>query len=317
MISLNVEIIYEKIMAACKPEDVFGSPEDDQFKVVKKEYRRLSKAIHPDLYPDSATKVLASEAFSKLTEFYELAQERINSGVYGTELEDDHGKVESGHFVIQTRAREYAITSTVATGDVSVVYGGYCISDDGENFERMGKGPIITSTLNEPFQFSGPKVRIFDDKLYMFYLAGEKWVLNELGNSESFYKIRLATSDDGLNWKRTGQNIIDSILEKDECQAGPDVFYYGGKYHMYFSYRYGLNFRGNNRGYRIGYAHSDNLFNWTRDDANVGIGLSETGWDSQSMHYPHIFECDGATYMLYNGNEFGRYGFGLGVLDEY
>jgi hypothetical protein len=30
--------------------------------------------------------------------------------------------------------------------------------------------------------------------------------------------------------------------------------------------------------------------------------------------YPHVFECDGKVYLLYNGNEFGRYGFGLAEL---
>ncbi|MDP2685277.1 MAG: glycosylase [bacterium] len=191
---------------------------------------------------------------------------------------------------------------------------GVAISNDGEKFYRLGQGPIISKTLNEPFQFSGPKVRIFNNKMYMFYLAGEKWVLTNDKRTETYYKIRLATSEDGLNWTRTGQNIIESILD-NECQAGPDVFYYNNKYHMYFSYRYGLDFRNNNRGYRIGYAVSDDLINWVRDDENAGIGLSDVGWDSKDMHYPHVFECDGQIYMLYNGNEFGRFGFGLAVLD--
>ena len=192
---------------------------------------------------------------------------------------------------------------------------GVAISNDGKHFHRLGQGPIMTSTLYEPFQVSGPKVRQFDNSLYMFYLAGEKWVLNASGKSESFYKIRMATSDNGIEWKRTGENIINNILGVDECQAGPDVFYYDGKYHMYFSYRYGLDFRGNDRGYRIGYAYSNDLINWTRDDANAGIGLSESGWDSKDMHYPHVFNCDNDMYMLYNGNEFGRFGFGLAILE--
>lgn len=188
--------------------------------------------------------------------------------------------------------------------------------DDGETFTRLGKGPIMSRTLKEPFQVSGPKVRQFNNKLYMFYISGEKWLRIEEGKSETIYKIKMATSDDGLVWRRDGKAILNSILGSDECQAGPDVFFHEGKYHMYFSYRYGLDFRGNDRGYRIGYATSDDLFTWKRNDENVGIELSKTGWDSTDMHYPHIFELDGKWYMLYNGNEFGKYGFGLALLEH-
>jgi predicted GH43/DUF377 family glycosyl hydrolase len=87
---------------------------------------------------------------------------------------------------------------------------------------------------------------------------------------------------------------------------------------MYFSYRCALNFRKNkDRAYRIGYAFSDDLINWTRDDKNVGITFSEDGWDSNMLHYPHIFELDGKFYMLYNGNEFGRCGFGIAEMESY
>jgi predicted GH43/DUF377 family glycosyl hydrolase len=217
-------------------------------------------------------------------------------------------KVDSNYYLYYAGwTRHMSVFADVAIGIAG--------SKDGENFVRLGQGPILTKTLNEPFQFSGPKVRIFNNSMYMFYLAGEQWVLTEEGRSETFYKIRLATSNDGLNWNRTGENIINGILD-NECQAGPDVFYCNGKYHMYFSYRYGLDFRGNDRGYRIGYAYSDDLVNWVRDDSNAGIDLSETGWDSIDMHYPHIFTCDDKTYMLYNGNEFGRYGFGLAGLEK-
>jgi predicted GH43/DUF377 family glycosyl hydrolase len=189
---------------------------------------------------------------------------------------------------------------------------GVAVSNDGEVFKRMANGPILTKTLHEPFQLSGPKVRIFNNQFYMYYIAGERWVRDK-GKSESIYKIRMATSHNGIDWEKNDGNIIVPILEENECQAGPDVFFFEGKYHMYFSYRYGLDFRGNDRGYRIGYAYSTDLENWTRDDKNAGIGLSESGWDSQDMHYPHVFELDGNLYMLYNGNEFGRYGFGLAI----
>jgi predicted GH43/DUF377 family glycosyl hydrolase len=189
-------------------------------------------------------------------------------------------------------------------------------SDNGETFERIGPGPILSADVNEPFVLSGPKVRKFNNTWYMFYLAGTKWI-NHNGKSEIVYKNRLATSTDGINWKRYNKNIIPDILDENECQAGPDVFYKDGKYHMYFVYRHGLDFRTTpGRGYKIGYAYSDDLINWIRDDDNAGIGYSKEGWDSTMQHYPHVFKVDNTHYMLYNGNDFGKYGFGLAVLEN-
>jgi predicted GH43/DUF377 family glycosyl hydrolase len=188
--------------------------------------------------------------------------------------------------------------------------------DSGVNFERISDGPIVSPSLSEPFVISGPKVRKFDNKWYMYYIAGTEWIDNN-ENPEIVYKIKLATSEDGLNWNRLYKNIIPNVLEETECQAGPDVFFFKGKYHMYFVYRYALDFRNNrDRGYRIGYATSTDLINWTREDDEVGISYSDYGWDSQMAHYPHIFELDGNYYMLYNGNEFGKYGFGLAILEK-
>jgi hypothetical protein len=163
---------------------------------------------------------------------------------------------------------------------------------------------------------SGPKIRNFDAQWYLWYVAGTKWQQYE-GRSEAVYKIRMATSTDGINWIRNGKNLIEDKLEIDECQASPDVFLYKNRYHMFFCYKHGLNFRNNDRGYRIGYAVSDDLVTWIRDDAQVGIDISEQGWDDQSIAYPHVFELDGNVYMMYLGNEVGKYGFGLAVLEEY
>jgi predicted GH43/DUF377 family glycosyl hydrolase len=187
--------------------------------------------------------------------------------------------------------------------------------DNGVTFERYGRGAILSQCPDEPYLISGAKVRIFDGKWYLYYLAGTKWMVHN-GRPECVYKIRIATSDDGIKWERYGRGIIENILEENECQAGGDVFYYNGLYHMYFTYRYALDFRNKDRGYRIGYAYSNDLFNWIRDDKNAGIGLSESGWDSEMQHYPHVFELDGNHYMIYNGNDFGRYGLGLAILKK-
>ena len=128
-------------------------------------------------------------------------------------------------------------------------------------------------------------------------------------------KIAHAESSDGINWKREGRQIVADKLNEAECQALPTVVKIGNRWHMLFCYREATDFRKNAaRGYRIGYAFSDDLKNWTRDDKNVGIDVSEEGWDSEMMCYPHVFQCNDKTYLLYNGNEFGKYGFGLAEL---
>ncbi|MBC7572833.1 MAG: glycosylase [Herminiimonas sp.] len=187
--------------------------------------------------------------------------------------------------------------------------------DDGVSFERVGPGPILSYSQHEPMTVSGPKIRRFNGLWYLWYVAGTKWKVSE-GRPESIFKIRMASSQDGVNWTRHNLDLIESILEEDECQASPDVLFYQNRYHMFFCYKYSSNFRNSDRGYRIGYAWSDDMLQWHRDDAKAGIDIDDgDGWDNQSVAYPHVFELDGKLYMMYLGNEVGRYGFGLAVLD--
>jgi hypothetical protein len=191
-------------------------------------------------------------------------------------------------------------------------------NDDGLSFNKFGDGPIFSSSLNEPFLVGDSFVRIFDGIFHMWYICGTDWIKFEQGSPpDRVYKIRHAKSIDGINWERDGQNIVQDKLNKHECQALPSVLYWNGKYHMYFCYRHADNFRtSKEKGYRIGYAYSEDLINWIRDDSLAGIDVSKTGWDSEMICYPHIFECNGHVYLLYNGNQFGKYGFGLAKLEN-
>lgn len=197
----------------------------------------------------------------------------------------------------------------------NVAIGAGISKNNGETFEKIGSGgPLLSYSINEPFVLSGPKIRQYNDTYYLFYIAGSKWIPND-GKPEPVYKIRMAQSSDGLNWIKADKDLIESKLGEDEAQASPDVFFHNNKYHMFFCYRYGLDFRGKEKGYRIGYASSDDMINWTRDDSKAGIDVSEEGWDSEMISYPHVFELDGKIYMMYLGNQVGKEGFGLAELE--
>jgi hypothetical protein len=110
---------------------------------------------------------------------------------------------------------------------------------------------------------------------------------------------------------------VADVLGEDECQALPSVVEIDGRHHMVFCFRHSYDFRTNpERGYRIGHAWSDDLRTWTRDDATLTVQPTAGDWDSDMLCYPNVFACDGRVYLLYNGNAFGRHGFGAAILER-
>ncbi|MDP2762123.1 MAG: hypothetical protein Q8O64_17285 [Sideroxyarcus sp.] len=191
--------------------------------------------------------------------------------------------------------------------------------DDGFTFQRIGEGPVLAASLHEPCLIADPFVAIRQKTFHMWYIFGAGWKnFSSDAAPERIYKIGHATSSDGIDWaKEDGRQIIDCQLGPDECQALPSVIEISARHHMFFCYRQAHDFRNNrDRGYRIGHAYSDDLIGWTRDDSQMNIDVSDNDWDSDMLCYPHVFECDGQVYLLYNGNAFGRYGFGLAVLER-
>jgi hypothetical protein len=188
-------------------------------------------------------------------------------------------------------------------------------NNNGVSFEKLGDGPVLSYSPEEPLIISGPKIREYNNILYLFYIAGKEWIQVE-GKLEPVYKIRMATSQDGITWNKYNKDLIENILSEKEAQASPDVIYKNGKYHMFFCYRQASDYRRNKaRSYRIGYAYSYDLKTWKRDDSKAGIDISENGFDCEMVAYPHVFELNNAIYLFYLGNQVGKYGFGLAKLE--
>jgi predicted GH43/DUF377 family glycosyl hydrolase len=193
---------------------------------------------------------------------------------------------------------------------------GLAISKDGgATFSRYGQGPIITRTPDEPFIQNSPFVLKIGEVFHMWYSTGLGWI-DHAGAAESIYVLVHATSADGIHWTRNGVPCVQPIVE-NECQTNPSVIRIGERYQMWFCYRYGADFRNADRGYRIGYAWSDDLVVWHRDDSLGELLPSDDGgWDSQMVCYPCVVEVDDKLYMFYSGNYFGQTGFGYAVLAD-
>lgn len=172
---------------------------------------------------------------------------------------------------------------------------------------RQAKGPIIDRTLSEP-HFTASCCVIPDGDLWrMWYLSCTGWQEGPDGPVHN-YHIKYAESKDGLCWVRNGDVAIDYKDENEYAISRPSVLRDGNTWKMWFSSRGGS--------YRIRYAESTDGKTWKRLDHLCQIDVSESGWDSEMIEYPYVFDHKGKRYMLYNGNGYGKSGIGLAVLEH-
>jgi len=193
---------------------------------------------------------------------------------------------------------------------------GLAISKDGGNsYHKYSEGPICDRALDEPYFNTTPCVLVKQNAWRMWYASCTKWeIIDE--RPEPLYHVRYAESVDGIHWIKSGRVCID-YDDFTDAIACPCVYLENGVYKMFYSYRSATGYRTDaQRSYRLGYAESVDGINWVRKDDEVGIDRSESGWDCEMMEYCYIYEHKGKKYLLYNGNGFGKSGFGYAILDE-
>ena len=185
--------------------------------------------------------------------------------------------------------------------------------DGGVTFTKYGEGPIFDLRPHEPY-FTGTACVMIEDGVWrIWYQSCTDWKLVD-GRPEPFYHIKYAESVDGINWKRDGIVAIDYQDENEGGICSATVLKEDGLYRMWYSTRKGADYRTNPANtYRIGYAESNNGIEWTRKDEDAGIGLSSEGWDSEMNAYPFVLKRHDTKFMFYNGNGFGKSGFGYAI----
>jgi hypothetical protein len=190
-------------------------------------------------------------------------------------------------------------------------YIGLAISKNLNKFKKFSTTPILDRTPNEPFLIGSPYIMVESGFYKMWYISGDKWS-NKKNKQKHFYSIKYAESLEGLSWKRRAVTCIKYQNKFEYAFARPVVLKENNIYKMWYS------FRGQKKilSYRTGYAESYDGINWVRKDSLVKLKVSKTGWDSKMICYPFIFDHKGKRYMLYNGNDYGKTGFGLAVLEN-
>jgi len=183
-------------------------------------------------------------------------------------------------------------------------------SKDGR-FDRCFKGPVIDRTRDLPHFVATPEVHYENNRYRAWFTSCVSWKM-EAGEPKHFYRLEYAESADGIDWKRNGTVAIDFRDSYEYALGVPRVLRDRADYKMWFCSRATKDCPT----YRIRYAISKDGITWERRDDEVGIDVSESGWDSQMICYPYVFDHAGQRYMLYNGDHYGKTGFGLAVLDR-
>ena len=180
---------------------------------------------------------------------------------------------------------------------------------NGQNFERYKQTPVLDRADEGLYIRAIHSVLYEDSKFKVWYATGNGWESID-GTDYPQYDINYIESLDGINFPESGIKCIVNDPGNQEYRIGrPRVYKQSDAYLM--NYTYGtLDGR-----YKAGLARSRNGINWIRGDHDLGIDLSESGWDSKHLSYPSVITSpNNKTYMFYNGNEMGLHGFGYAEL---
>lgn len=168
---------------------------------------------------------------------------------------------------------------------------GSCLVNDNGDLERISEAPIVGRSEFDPISIAYPWV-CGDTMLYSSNLDwGET-------KDDMCYVLRLRRGKENKVCLRPlpGQRAI----------VRPWGMYMGGDWCVWFAVK--------TNKYHISYATTDleDDWNWNQDDAFYGFG---DAWASEEVTYPCLFDHAGTRYMLYNGNGYGKTGFGLAVVE--
>ena len=181
-----------------------------------------------------------------------------------------------------------------------------CAVSDGGPFVRVSQAPVLERDAIDPYLTASPWVLVEDGRWRMWYVSGTGWRIED-GRPKHWYHVKYAESDDGVSWGRDGRVCVDYSDEREYALGRPCVVRDGDRYRMWFSAR--------GESYRLAYAESDDGLTWTRRDDEVRLFGESGDWDAMMQAYPAVFDAGGRRHLVYNGNDYGRTGVGLAVLE--
>ena len=222
---------------------------------------------------------------------------------------DDNGVILGDVIRVEDKIYMYYVGFQLVNKAKFLAYSGLAISSDmGETFHRVSQTPVL-DRADEGLIIRAIHSVIYEDGYFkVWYAVGNGWELID-GVDYPQYDINYIESADGIRFESSGIKCIQNNKDNLEYRIGrPRVYRSGDQYIMNFTY-------GTTDGrYFPGLAYSTDGKIWQRNDEELGISLSKSGWDSSHLSYPSIVSLKNKNYMFYNGNQMGLNGFGVAEL---
>jgi hypothetical protein len=224
---------------------------------------------------------------------------------------DHEGMGPAAAIVVDGRVRLYYSGVSVrrdVRGQVSI---GLAVSDDGLKFRRAFAGPVHGIGPLDPYFTSAPTVLRTDEGYRMWYVGGTQW-RDVDGFPDLFYEIRTTHSDDGKLWDPRSATAVALRPPLEAGLGRPWITDGGGGRRLWLSRR-GKSYRGPGDG-------AYHLVSIAADCQGSFAGPAEPvqfenppvagDFDSWMQAYACIVPHGEDLVMFYNGNDFGRAGFG-------
>src|SRR6266446_1873710 len=191
---------------------------------------------------------------------------------------------------------------------------GLAVSDDGgASFHRAVPGPVLSAGPFDPCSASVPHVSYTAGLFRMHYVSVFAWETRH-DRIESRYHIRQARSADGIIWAPEDSVALALANDIEAGATRPWIIRRHDGCQMWFCCRGWRNAAGiPEPPYRLGLALSTEGSTGRRHDDLLRLDnpAQPVDWDSEMQAYPCVVPHSRELLLFYNGNGFGRSGFGF------
>jgi hypothetical protein len=186
------------------------------------------------------------------------------------------------------------------------LFTGLAISEDGGlRFRRWSTDPILPPRSDEQAFRTAPYVFRTARGWEMLYAGGDRFVAGRDGKMRPTYRLLRTRSQDGLHWDGSGEELLRPDASRGHIGYGrPRLWRDGrGNVSLLLSVR-------TEEGYLLReLTQVDPLSATLR--ATEPVPRSASGWDSEMVCFAAPCTVGEWEYLFYNGNQFGRTGFGV------